>query len=88
MAAKTTFEAKCKILDDFRFQLAGDPRFQEFIRLNDIGFPAANFIVTGIFPATEEAMEHIDETFKDLLKTFGGKDRGFSNFDELYAEIK
>lgn len=59
----TPFSKKCEILNDFYMDWSGSEEYDEFISINDLGFPAAALVVNGGAILTDIGQSFVQETW-------------------------
>lgn len=64
----TPFSKKCEILNDFYLEYSGSDEFENFIALNDLGFPAAVLVMNGSVILTDVGQNFIEETWQMLCE--------------------
>lgn len=62
----TPFSKKCEILNDFYMDYAGSDEYDDFITVNDLGFPAAVLSVMGAATLTDIGKYQVEETWVNL----------------------
>lgn len=82
---ETTFMDKCAIISEFSNSfLVNDERFEKINNFNkDIVYPLATLVTNGYVVALDDAVNSIDQAWKDFLGVFGTEDSGF----ELMYEV-
>ena len=83
MTTTTELASKCDILNDIWINHSNDESFEDFIEINDLGFPMAYFICNGIVEVTPLAEEIINVTFSDLLELLEIEDTGFKVLSDI-----
>lgn len=79
----TPFSNKVEILNDFYMDYAGSEEYDEFILLNDLGFPAAVLTMMGAVTLTDIGKNHIEETWQALCEMLGVDHMG--DYENLYS---
>jgi hypothetical protein len=79
----TTFEFKAEILSDLWLNYRYEPKFVDFVAYNDLGLPLAHAISEGIVSSSPQAVEFIDESYKQLLELLDKEDSGFESVEEI-----
>lgn len=85
-----TLMSKSKILTQFLNEHGEDEDLQAFIKQNDVGFPLARFISTGVASPTQQAHILINETYAMFLEAMEVSDEdvlGVDNLDDLMIII-
>ena len=79
----TTFENKCNILADVWLNFRFDDEYTEIIAYNDLGFPLAYALDSGMIESNERVASFVDEAWSMLLSAIGTDDKGFETYDEM-----
>jgi len=66
----TPFSSKCEILNDFYLEYSGSDEYNDFIQINDLGFPAATLFVMGAADLTDVGKSFVDKTWNDFCELF------------------
>lgn len=65
---KTSFSKKCEILNDFYMEYSGSDEYDEFISINDLGFPAAVLVMNGSANLTDIGINFVNDTWKAMCE--------------------
>jgi hypothetical protein len=79
----TTFENKCAILADLWINFRYEEEYKDIIAYNDLGFPFAYAVDSGIIDSNERVSSFIDEAWTMLLSAIGTEDTGFETLDDM-----
>lgn len=82
-----TLMSKSKILTQFLNEHGEDEDLQAFMKHNDVGFPLARFISTGIASPTKQAHRYINETYAMFLDAMEVTEEDVSGVDNLHDLI-
>ena len=80
----TPFSKKCEILHDFYMEHSGSDEYEEFISLNDLGFPAAVLVMNGGAVLLDEGERFVEETWQALCEELEIDHHGeYKSLDDL-----
>lgn len=83
----TPFSKKCDIMNDFYMDYAGSEEYDEFISINDFGFPAAALVVNGGAILTDIGQSFVEETWIALCELLGTDHYGqYDSLEELMED--
>lgn len=81
---KTPFSKRVEILHDFYMDYSGSEEYDEFISLNDLGFPAAILLYTDAATLTDKGMTHVNDTWNAFCELLEVDSYGeYDNLDSL-----
>lgn len=80
----TPFSKKCEILNDFYMDNSGTEEYDDFISMNDLGFPAAVLVMNGGAILTEVGDSFVNQTWIALCELLEVDHMGeYSSIDEM-----
>lgn len=82
----TPFSKKCKIMHDFYMDYLDSDDYGDFIRTNDLGFPAAVLSVMGAAILSDDGIRFVNDTWYALCEYLEIDYHGnFDSLDELMS---
>jgi hypothetical protein len=80
----TPFSKKVEILNDFYIDYSGSGEYDDFIQLNDLGFPAAVLSIMGAATITDIGEGFIEQTWVALCELLVVDHHGeYDSLDDL-----
>lgn len=81
---KTPFSKRVEIMHEFYMDYSGSEEYDDFISLNDLGFPAATLSYTGAATLNDNGMAYVNDTWNALCELLGIDSYGdYDNLDSL-----
>lgn len=65
---KTPFSKKCEILHDFYMDYSESNEYKDFVKIHDLGLPAALLSFNGSATLTDVGIKHVEETWADFCE--------------------
>lgn len=84
----TDYSDILEILSELQMNYDDDQRFEEFVRVHDLGLPLAYCAKQDLSQPTDAGIKYIMETWKDFLELLEIKDIGFNELDDILDLIE